>query len=81
MVWGVRKSMKSGDIAAEMVLRMAASYAIIDGVSDSYFVEQTEGVQKFNASIKTTMDRYVHVTDDSLTDAVRQFASVCAKTS
>ncbi len=25
------------------------------------------------ASIKTTMDRYVHVTDDSLTNAVRQF--------
>ncbi len=27
-------------------------------------------------SIKTTMDRYVHVTDDSLTDAVHQFESV-----
>lgn len=26
-----------------------------------------------HASIKTTMDRYVHVTDDSLTNAVRQF--------
>lgn len=26
-----------------------------------------------HASIKTTMDRYVHVTDDSLTKAVRQF--------
>ena len=26
-----------------------------------------------HASIKTTMDRYVHVTDDSLTQAVRQF--------
>lgn len=26
-----------------------------------------------HASIKTTMDRYVHVTDDSMTDAVRQF--------
>ena len=28
-----------------------------------------------HASIKTTMDRYVHVTDDSLTQAVRQFES------
>lgn len=28
-----------------------------------------------HASIKTTMDRYVHVTDDSLTSAVRQFES------
>lgn len=28
-----------------------------------------------HASIKTTMDRYVHVTDDSLTNAVRQFES------
>lgn len=26
-----------------------------------------------HASIKTTMDRYVHVTDDSLTSAIRQF--------
>jgi len=26
-----------------------------------------------HASIKTTMDRYVHVTDDSLAHAVRQF--------
>ena len=26
-----------------------------------------------HASTKTTMDRYVHVTDDSLTNAVRQF--------
>ena len=26
-----------------------------------------------HASIKATMDRYVHVTDDSLTNAVRQF--------
>lgn len=26
-----------------------------------------------HASIKTTMDRYVHVTDDSMTEAVRQF--------
>lgn len=34
-----------------------------------------------HASIKTTMDRYVHVTDDSLTDAVRQFESVYAKES
>lgn len=30
-----------------------------------------------HASIKTTMDRYVHVTDDSLTNAVRQFESAC----
>lgn len=30
-------------------------------------------------SIKTTMDRYVHVTDDSLTNAVRQFESSYAK--
>lgn len=28
-----------------------------------------------HASIKTTMDRCVHVTDDSLTQAVRQFES------
>ena len=28
-----------------------------------------------HASIKTTMDRYVHVTDDSLANAVRQFES------
>ena len=26
-----------------------------------------------HASIQTTMDRYVHVTDDSLTQAIRQF--------
>ena len=26
-----------------------------------------------HASIKTTMDRYVHVTDDSLTDAVQAY--------
>lgn len=26
-----------------------------------------------HASIKTTMDRYVHVTDDSMFQAVRQF--------
>ena len=26
-----------------------------------------------HASIKTTMDRYVHVTDESLNEAVRQF--------
>lgn len=31
-----------------------------------------------HASIKTTMDRYVHVTDDSLLSAVRQFESVNA---
>lgn len=29
-----------------------------------------------HASIKTTMDRYVHVTNDSLVNAVRQFESV-----
>ncbi len=28
-----------------------------------------------HASIKTTMDRYVHVTDESLTNAIRQFES------
>ncbi|MDE5824356.1 MAG: site-specific integrase [Lachnospiraceae bacterium] len=28
-----------------------------------------------HASIKTTMDRYVHVTDDAMTQAVRQFES------
>ena len=28
-----------------------------------------------HASIKTTMDRYVHVTDDSMANAVRQFES------
>lgn len=32
-----------------------------------------------HASIKTTMDRYVHVTDDSLVNAVRQFESVGAQ--
>ena len=26
-----------------------------------------------HASIKTTMDRYVHVTDESLVNAIRQF--------
>ena len=31
-----------------------------------------------HASIKTTMDRYVHVTGDSLTNAVRQFESAYA---
>ncbi len=30
-----------------------------------------------HASIKTTMDRYVHVTDDSLENAVRQFEANC----
>ena len=30
-----------------------------------------------HASIKTTMDRYVHVTDDSMLKAVRQFESAC----
>lgn len=29
-----------------------------------------------HASIKTTMDRYVHVTDESLTEAVNQFEAV-----
>ena len=29
-----------------------------------------------HASIKTTMDRYVHVTNDSLTSAVRQFEAL-----
>ena len=29
-----------------------------------------------HASIKTTMDRYVHVTDDSLVDAVAQFQAL-----
>ena len=33
-----------------------------------------------HASIKTTMDRYVHVTNDSLRAAVRQFESSYAKT-
>ena len=33
-----------------------------------------------HASIKTTMDRYVHVTDDSLQSAVRQFESANAIT-
>ena len=33
-----------------------------------------------HASIKTTMDRYVHVTDESLLSAVRQFVSVNAIT-
>ena len=28
-----------------------------------------------HASIKTTMDRYVHVTDDSMVNAVKQFES------
>jgi integrase len=31
-----------------------------------------------HASIKTTMDRYVHVTDDSLTKAVQQFERLFA---
>lgn len=31
-----------------------------------------------HASIKTTMDRYVHVTDDSMANAVRQFESAYA---
>ena len=30
-----------------------------------------------HASIKTTMDRYVHVTDDSLSNAVRMFQNSC----
>ena len=33
-----------------------------------------------HASIKTTMDRYVHVTNDSLRSAVRQFEPSYAKT-
>jgi len=38
---------------------------------------QPKSLQKLlgHQSIKTTMDRYVHVTDDSLTNAVRQFES------
>ena len=32
-----------------------------------------------HASIKTTMDRYVHVTNESLVNAVQQFSSVYAK--
>lgn len=32
-----------------------------------------------HASIKTTMDRYVHVTNESLTNAVRQFESSLVK--
>ena len=36
---------------------------------------QTKVLQKLlgHANIKTTMDRYVHVTDDSMTKAVLQF--------
>ncbi len=36
---------------------------------------QPKSLQKLlgHASIKTTMDRYVHVTDDSLTNAIKQF--------
>lgn len=34
-----------------------------------------------HASIKTTMDRYVHVTDDSMADAVRQFEMSRTKSS
>lgn len=33
-----------------------------------------------HASIKTTMDRYVHVTNESLVNAVQQFSAVYAKT-
>ena len=38
-------------------------------------MRQSEVLQKLlgHASIKTTMDRYVHVTDDSLFAAVHQF--------
>ena len=32
-----------------------------------------------HASIKTTMDRYVHVTDDSLISAVQQFEQYTPK--
>ena len=31
-----------------------------------------------HASIKTTMDRYVHVTDESMTNAVQQFEKLFA---
>ena len=33
-----------------------------------------------HASIKTTMDRYVHVTDESLVNAVRQFETATPTT-
>lgn len=33
-----------------------------------------------HASIKTTMDRYVHVTDESLVNAVRQFETATPAT-
>ena len=42
---------------------------------------QPKALQKLlgHASIKTTMDRYVHVTDETLDQAVKQFqlSSVC----
>lgn len=31
-----------------------------------------------HASIKTTMDRYIHVTDDSMNQAVQQFETLFA---
>ena len=37
-----------------------------------------------HASIQTTMDRYVHVTDESLEEAIRQFeekSAICSETS
>lgn len=48
-----------------------ATHAIESGV-------QPKVLQKLlgHAGIKTTMDRYVHVTDDSLVDAVAQFQAL-----
>ena len=51
-----------------------AAGAIESGVSPEV-LQQLLG----HASIKTTIDTYVHVTDESLTDAVRQFEQSAPK--
>ena len=56
------------DVIMDVLRHTYATRAIERGVQPKV-LQQLLG----HASIKTTMDRYVHVTDESLVNAIRQF--------